>query len=104
MLEGYQYELKQGGIDVAKSNERVFENILVPFSSPSSVVIGGLLTSSDQTNIYNAQANINANSFDSVLFELISLAVGIFWYFKYLFHPIGQVVASMTAIVYLIGL
>jgi methyl-accepting chemotaxis protein len=92
------YDLKQGGMDVVESKERVYENILVPIKTASGEVIGGLLTSSDQTHTYNAQSNINTISVGSVLFVVISLAVGLFWYFKYLFRPIDEVVVSMTAI------
>jgi methyl-accepting chemotaxis protein len=92
------YDLKQGGMDVVESRSRTYENILVPIGTTSGEVIGGLLTSSDQTKIYNAQSNINSISVGSVLFVVISLAFGLFWYFNYLFRPIDQVVASMTAI------
>jgi methyl-accepting chemotaxis protein len=92
------YDLASGGMDVVESGERIFENILVPISNSSGEVIGGLLSSSDQTNIYNAQSNINTISVGSVLFVVVGLAVGLFWYFKYLFRPIDQAVVSMTAV------
>ncbi len=92
------YDLAQGGMDVVESNNTVYENILVPIHTLSGEIIGGLLTSRDQTQIYNAQANINAISLGSILFVVIGLAVGLFRYFKYLFRPIDQVVVSMTAI------
>jgi methyl-accepting chemotaxis protein len=92
------YDLASGGMDVVESDERVYENILVPISNSSGDVIGGLLTSSDQTEIYNAQSSINAISVGSVLFVVVGLAVGLFWYFRYLFRPMDQAVLSMTAV------
>ncbi|MES9944672.1 MAG: methyl-accepting chemotaxis protein, partial [Candidatus Thiodiazotropha sp.] len=92
------YDIAQGGMDVVESRDLVYENILVPISNSSGEVIGGLLTSSDQTAIYAAQSNINMISVGSVMFVVIALAVGLFWYFKYLFRPIDEVVVSMTAI------
>ncbi|MES9985548.1 MAG: methyl-accepting chemotaxis protein [Candidatus Thiodiazotropha sp. 6PLUC6] len=93
-----EYDLTQGGMDVVKSNDRVYENILAPVSTSSGDVIAGLLTSSNQTKIYNAQSKINSISIGSVMLVVIGLAVGLFWYFKYLFRPIDEVVDSMTAI------
>ncbi|MES9992431.1 MAG: methyl-accepting chemotaxis protein [Candidatus Thiodiazotropha sp.] len=92
------YDLAQGGMDVVESDDRVYENILVPINTLSGEVIGGLLTSSEQTEIYNAQSTINAISVGSVLFVVFALAIGLFWYFKHLFRPIDEVVVSMTAI------
>jgi methyl-accepting chemotaxis protein len=92
------YDLAQGGMDVVESGDQVFDNILVPINNSSGEVIGGLLTSSDQTATYSAQSNINMISVGSVLAVVIALAVGLFWYFKYLFRPIDEVVVSMTAI------
>ena len=93
-----EYDLAQGGMDVVKFNDRVYENILVPVSTSSGEVVAGLLTSRNQTSIYNAQSKINSVSIGSVLLVVICLAVGLFWYFKYLFRPIDEVVVSMTAI------
>jgi methyl-accepting chemotaxis protein len=92
------YVISSGGMDVVESGSRVFENILVPINALSGQLIGGLLTSSDQTKVYDAQASINTISIISVLVVVIGLAVGLFWYFKYLFRPIDEVVESMTAI------
>jgi methyl-accepting chemotaxis protein len=92
------YDLASGCMDVVESGERIFENILVPISNSSGEVVGGLLSSSDQTDIYNAQSNINTISVGSVLLVVVALAVGLFWYFKYLFRPIDQAVVSMTAV------
>lgn len=92
------YDLAQGGMDVVESSGRVYENILVPISTLSGEVLGGLLTSSDQTDIYQAQSNINTISVGSVLFVVIVLAAGLYWYFKYLFRPIDEVVDSMISI------
>jgi methyl-accepting chemotaxis protein len=92
------YDLSQGGMDTVNSNDRVYENILVPISNSSGEVIGGLLTSSDQTKIHNAQSFINMISISSVLFVVVALAVGLSWYFKHLFRPIDEVAVSMTAI------
>ncbi len=92
------YDLSAGGMDVVESDEHTYENILVPISNSSGEVIGGLLTSNDQTDIYRTQSNINAISVGSVLFVVVGLAVGLFWYFRYLFRPIDQAVVSMTAV------
>jgi methyl-accepting chemotaxis protein len=93
-----EYDLTQGGMDTVNSNDRVYENILVPVSNSSGEVIGGLLTSSDQTKVHDAQSVIYMTSIGSVLFVVVSLAVGLSWYFKYLFRPIDEVAVSMTAI------
>jgi methyl-accepting chemotaxis protein len=92
------YDLAEGGMDVVESNNFVYENILVPISTSSGEIIGGLLTSSDQTAVYQAQSKINTISFSSVLLVVIGLAGGLFWYFKYLFRPMDQAVVSMTEV------
>jgi methyl-accepting chemotaxis protein len=93
-----EYDLAQGGMDTVSANKRVYENILVPVSNSSGEVIGGLLTSSDQTKVHNAQSVINMTSIGSVLFVVVALAIGLSWYFKYLFRPIDEVAVTMTAI------
>jgi methyl-accepting chemotaxis protein len=92
------YELAEGGMDVVESNNLVHENILVPISTSSGEIIGGLLTSSDQTTTYKAKSKIDTISFSSVLLVVIILAAGLSWYFRYLFRPMDQAVVSMTEV------
>jgi methyl-accepting chemotaxis protein len=92
------HPIDEGGMEVVESDGRYRVNILAPVRNHAGEVVGALVSSQDQTQTYQAQLRIKGASVAAVLLLVVVLAAGLFWYFKYLFRPIGQVVQVMNAI------
>ncbi len=91
-------DIDEAHLEVVSTGESYRVVSSMPIIDFDGNTTGALLTVQDQTETYRTQAAVSYTSYSIVALAIILSAIGMFWYVRRSFMPLGLVVTAMTEI------